>query len=181
MEKEELHKMVELKLTTYDIAKKTGKGQTTVRYWLRKHGLNTFLSDPSVNTKNGLKCFVCKTELSGRQHKYCCVKCKDKACKSGKVKANGLLIDSNQYQRERGSKRKLDLIKIKGGGCKKCGYNKNFAALCFHHRDEKNKTFALDARKLTNTKWESILLEADKCDLLCHNCHMELHYPDKKI
>ena len=67
---------------------------------------------------------------------------------------------------------------MKGGCCENCGYDKNLAALQFHHRNPHEKTFGLDVRKLSNTRWDSILIEAEKCDLLCGNCHMEEHYPD---
>ncbi len=40
------------------------------------------------------------------------------------------------------------------------------------------KEFQLDLRSLSNRKWESILIEAEKCILLCSNCHSELHNPD---
>ena len=33
-----------------------------------------------------------------------------------------------------------------------CGYDKNVAALEFHHKDSTQKEFKLDARKLANTK-----------------------------
>ncbi len=31
---------------------------------------------------------------------------------------------------------------------------------------------------LSNKKWESILEEVKKCDLLCANCHAEEHNPE---
>lgn len=117
-----------------------------------------------------LSCVVCQANLSGRQKKFCSKQCKGKYCNN--VSLNGT------FQKDRYLIRKATLIKIKGGGCQKCGYNKNYSALCFHHRDPSNKLFKLDARKLSNTKWENILTESDKCDLLCHNCHMEIHFPE---
>ena len=68
------------------------------------------------------------------------------------------------------------MINFLGGCCSKCGYNKNYAALEFHH--VKDKSFSLDSRKISNTSMSKLLEELKKCILLCSNCHKEHHYPD---
>lgn len=85
--------------------------------------------------------------------------------------------NSYEKQKERAIKRKLELIKLKGGKCEKCGYSKNLGALEFHHLDPSIKEFNLDERHLSNTTIEKILNELDKCILVCSNCHKEIHYP----
>lgn len=75
--------------------------------------------------------------------------------------------------------RKNALIDMKGGKCQHCGYAKCRSALTFHHRNPKEKSFPLSAEFIWKRKWEVVLLELAKCDLLCANCHLELHYPDK--
>lgn len=70
--------------------------------------------------------------------------------------------------------RKLMAIEYKGGKCQKCGYDKCPAAMEFHHRNPDNKEF--DWTKIRRKKWEMVLTELDKCDLLCANCHRETHY-----
>jgi len=80
-------------------------------------------------------------------------------------------------QKRRGENRKLKLIKMKGSECKICGYNKNYAVLSFHHRNPSSKKYKLDARGLRTITWQKCLLEIKKCDLLCANCHTELHNP----
>ena len=60
----------------------------------------------------------------------------------------------------------------------KCGYDKNLAALSFHHEDEVEKNHQLDMRSLSNRRMEAVMREFEKCILLCANCHMETHYPD---
>ena len=68
-----------------------------------------------------------------------------------------------------------------GGKCCNCGYNKCLAALQFHHREPKDKLF-----EITNYLWgkaqgftdDDLQKEISKCDLLCANCHAELHFPD---
>ncbi len=82
-----------------------------------------------------------------------------------------------QYQKDKALIRKLELVKKFGGKCTKCFYKTNLAALVFHHLDESLKLFELDARSIGNRSQEEIDNEASKCVLLCHNCHMELHWP----
>lgn len=84
---------------------------------------------------------------------------------------------SYSYQKERGVRRKIKLVIRKGGCCCNCGYDKNLAALELHHQDPEKKESRLDIRILTNRKWEFILNEANKCILLCSNCHAEHHNP----
>ncbi len=82
-----------------------------------------------------------------------------------------------EYQVMRSLKRKLFLISLRGGKCEKCFYDKNIAALDFHHRNPMEKKFQLDQRTLSNTSMKLILNEFEKCDVLCSNCHREHHSP----
>jgi hypothetical protein len=69
---------------------------------------------------------------------------------------------------------KLELIKYKGGKCQKCGYDKPILnAYHFHHLDPNNKLFTISSRMSHNLA--SLKKEADKCILLCSNCHAEIH------
>jgi len=72
-------------------------------------------------------------------------------------------------------KRKQKLIEMFGGCCNKCGYDKCQAALVFHHI--KNKSFTLGNINGLFRKWSEVIKEAKKCELLCANCHTELHQP----
>lgn len=74
---------------------------------------------------------------------------------------------------------KCKLIAYKGGRCQRCGYNKNCPAVyVFHHRDPVKKSFGLGGKTLS---FERLKCEADKCDLLCHNCHNELHWELQEV
>ena len=84
-------------------------------------------------------------------------------------------------QKLRGLKRKYSAILEKGGKCQICGYNKNISALEFHHRNPKEKYFTLDIRAFANKRLNLIKVELEKCDLLCSNCHKELHHPQLNI
>jgi len=79
-------------------------------------------------------------------------------------------------QIDRWIQRKKDAVAYKGGKCIKCGYDRNYAAMGFHHRDPKKKD--VDWGKLRLKKWSVIVKELDKCVLVCHNCHAEIHNPD---
>lgn len=71
-------------------------------------------------------------------------------------------------------KRKERLVDIRGGGCFNCGYNKCMDALHFHHVEPANKSFELGINKLH--KAIAVLIEeAEKCVVLCANCHAEYH------
>ena len=87
---------------------------------------------------------------------YCSNKCKQKH-HYHRVKQQ-----TNTYHSQtiRSLTRKIDLIKMMGGGCSVCGYNKNLSALHFHHKNSEEKQFKLDARILSNRNWQAILVEA---------------------
>ena len=73
-------------------------------------------------------------------------------------------------RRRRRTKEKA--VEYLGGTCKKCGYSKCFGAFDFHHRDPKEKEFGIGEREIG---WKKLVKELDKCDLLCRNCHSEVH------
>ena len=59
------------------------------------------------------------------------------------------------------------------GKCERCGYNKCIRALEFHHLNPSEKDFGLSRCLTKNVKL--LKAEADKCILLCSNCHAEIH------
>ena len=117
-----------------------------------------------------MSCSVCEAELTGRQKRFCSRRCK-----------NAWTNNKHQNyvsQQQRGRERRLLLIQQKGGRCERCGYDRNRAALAFHHLDPAAKSFPVDLRSCSNTSWPALLDEAGKCLLLCLNCHSEIHNPD---
>ena len=60
-------------------------------------------------------------------------------------------------------------------GCKLCGYNNHPAALHFHHREEENKLFEISQWHSRVHALDTLFTEINKCDVLCANCHAELH------
>lgn len=72
---------------------------------------------------------------------------------------------------------KIKLVEYKGGKCEICGYDKCVDALEFHHINPEEKDFGLsngDTKGL-----EKLKKEADKCILICSNCHRELHAKER--
>lgn len=111
----------------------------------------------------------CGVVLSGRQTKYCSVRCKNKALNA--------TLQKYSAQHERGIARKKAAVVELGGACQVCGYSNNLAALVFHHRVPSEKSFMLNARTFANMAEKQLRDELAKCDLLCQNCHHEHHYP----
>ena len=66
--------------------------------------------------------------------------------------------------------------------CQRCGYDRNFSALDFHHTGKKTMAIAREIRNLTKRsfikggKVDRILNEIlNECNILCANCHREHH------
>ena len=91
--------------------------------------------------------------------------------------------DRAEYLKKAVSKRRRRIrqmaLKYKGGKCEFCGYDRCDEALDFHHIDSKQKSFGLSADGLTRS-WERVKAEADKCVLICANCHREEHAKNKR-
>lgn len=81
---------------------------------------------------------------------------------------------SSQATSDYRRRRKLNLIKVCGGKCNLCGYNKTAAALEFHHINPEEKDYGL-ASMGTCHQLETDLKEVKKCILVCANCHREIH------
>lgn len=68
--------------------------------------------------------------------------------------------------------------------CEKCGYDKNYSAIDFHHSDSINKKFSF--RDIHNDHiflmpLKDIVEEMEKCSLLCRNCHAMEHYDHNRF
>ena len=68
---------------------------------------------------------------------------------------------------------KKKAVNYKGGKCVICGYNNCLRSLDFHHLEPTEKEFSIS--KFKNKKFEDLILELDKCVLVCSNCHGEIH------
>lgn len=69
-------------------------------------------------------------------------------------------------------KNKQELVLKFGGKCIDCGYNKSIWALQFDHIDPSNKVASI-SQYLSYNKVSLANIEAEKCELVCANCHFE--------
>jgi len=80
------------------------------------------------------------------------------------------------FQNLRLKKRRLEIDEYKTQrGCDRCGYRICGAALHFHHRDPEEKLNGVAVLLSKNAPMQKVFDEIAKCDLLCANCHAELH------
>lgn len=73
------------------------------------------------------------------------------------------------YQRRRLLKARA--VKLLGGACRICGYDRCPGAMDFHHPEAGTKDLTIS----DGTSWKRIEPEVRKCVLLCARCHREVH------
>jgi excisionase family DNA binding protein len=165
VDKDTLASLVDASLSTREIAERLGFSQSTVRHWLRRHGLQTHRSRrPDSNGVRGVdpdrKQMECprhgNTEfwLEARGI-YRCLRCRSEAVARRRRKLKEILVADA------------------GGCCSLCGYDRYIGALHFHHTNGASKDFGLADRGLTRSL-DAVRAEARKCILLCANCHSEV-------
>lgn len=74
---------------------------------------------------------------------------------------------------------KIDEIKSKLY-CIECGEN-DLSCLDFHHINKDNKEIEISTALSRGWSFNKILLEMEKCIILCANCHRKLHHNEKLI
>lgn len=153
MNKEILKKQIKKGYSSYKISESLNKSQTTIRYWLKKHNLKTNQSYGKPHL-----CEDCGESDPNNfypRQKQKCKKCHNQRtandCKNKRNKA----------------------IKLLGGCCQYCGYDKCSSALEFHHIDPTTKDVNFSNMRRWN--FNRIKKELDNCVLLCANCHREEH------
>jgi hypothetical protein len=95
-------------------------------------------------------------------------------CRTCRTAAMETYRGRNREERTERSKRhhrgrKSELVQYKGGKCMDCGGVFPDCVYDFEHRDPFDKSFNI-GQKL-HRPMEELKSEADKCDLLCSNCH----------
>ena len=154
MDKIVLEELAAKGLSGRKIAAILGIGKTAVYYWLNKYSIKFVV--PSKVTE--YKCLDCGEEAISKFYMASKKRCS---------------ICMNKYMVKRNQSIKGKIVDYKGGKCSICGYNKCLAALELHHLNPEEKD--PDYNKLKDGKFELYKLEADKCVLLCANCHREVH------
>lgn len=163
----ELESLVSEGLTIEQIAQRLGIGDTTVRHWLRRHGLKTQRAQRRTALDSLHKSGQREVEAECRRHglvrhvsvqserRLRCTKCRAEAVSRRRRKVKEILVAEA------------------GGKCVLCGYTRHSAALQFHHLDPATKSFGLGVRGITRSI-DRLRAEAAKCVLLCANCHAEV-------
>ena len=83
----------------------------------------------------------------------------------------------SKYRKEKRHERKGMLIIYKGGECMECRLKydgKNGCLFDFHHNNPKEKEFGISGNVMEKSI-KKLKIEADKCSLLCANCHRPKH------
>jgi transposase len=157
-----LQPLVAAGMSIAEIAETVERSKSTVRHWLREHGLTTQGARRRAASKAGearpmLRCHRHGlTEFRPRKEGgYRCAKCRAEAVSRRRRKVKRILVEEA------------------GGACQICGYARCIAALEFHHQDPTEKRFGLSYRGVTRSLVEA-RAEARKCLLLCANCHAEI-------
>lgn len=164
--KEDLEPWLESGATLSAIARQLDVSMATVRYWIDAYGL--------LNPRDVRRASIEAGKRAGRRHvvRHCrrhgrtefaivngdsprCKRCRAEAVARRRRKVKQILVEEN------------------GGKCGLCGYDRNVAALQFHHLDPTQKSFGLAQRGMTRAI-EEVRREARKCALLCANCHAEV-------
>ena len=154
------------------ISEITKKSLTTIRYWVKKHNLN---SNYKNFKESGVKVF-----LDQKRCNECGIVKKISEFHKKKDRKNGNSICKicfSKYCIKRWILRKIESIKYMGSKCRDCGieYPKYpYVIFDFHHIDPNQKEFVWAKLKLKSD--EKIRKELDKCELLCSNCHRKRHH-----
>jgi excisionase family DNA binding protein len=165
IDKDTLAGLVNAGLTTREIAERLGFSRSTVRHWLRRHGLQTLRARrKDTHGERGIdeprKAMQCArhgaTEFwLDTRGIYRCLRCRSEAVARRRRRVKEILVSEA------------------GGCCSLCGYDRYIGALQFHHRDSTAKRFGVGERGLTRSL-AAVREEASKCILLCANCHSEV-------
>jgi len=167
MDKKELEQQIDKGCTQKQLADHFQVSQSTVRHWLKKYDLKT--QNKPYNNAGRYEFRPCKCgedrpenfyKKKGHRYWHLCKKCYKKAY--------------GQKRLERLREIREECIAYRGGKCCKCGYARCTAALEFHHRDPEQKDPNWKHMRLS--RLDRIKNELDKCDLLCSNCHKEVHW-----
>jgi transposase/DNA-directed RNA polymerase subunit RPC12/RpoP len=160
IERSELQGLVEEGLSIRQIAGRCDVSATTVRHWLQKHELKTqparYALRDAPKPESALR--ECATHgwatfvQVGRHSHYRCARCNTEAVSDRRRRVKEILVAEA------------------GGRCVACGFDAYVGALQFHHRDPATKAFEVSRQGITRSL-AKLRLEAQKCVLLCANCH----------
>lgn len=166
--KEVLEPLVRRGLSIRELAVELEVSPRTIRHWLGRYGLKTSGSlrrrerRVARAANGGAERVVMECHRHGRAEfwlesrgVYRCLRCRSEAVARRRRKVKALLVEEA------------------GGRCRICGYDRYVGALEFHHVDREAKAFSLSTHGVTRSLAKA-REEAEKCVLLCANCHAEV-------
>jgi len=113
-----------------------------------------------------LKCKVCEQDKEEDMFPVASI---TKSGRAGECKACKA-IRTKAIRKERGNK----LYTLFDKKCRDCGIeHTNPSFYDFHHVDEENKKY--EVKTMICGNWNKVLEEAEKCVMLCPNCHRKRH------
>jgi len=147
--------------TIKEIAERIERSPTTVRHWLARYDLATHRQQSHAGVV-----------IEGEVHRRCRHHGLTRYVRSS---AGHLRCATCRQQRvsERRRQIKRTLVEEAGGRCSICGYKMYPGALQFHHLDRATKEFHLSLHGISRGI-ARVRAEAQKCVLLCANCHAEV-------
>lgn len=160
------------------VAVALGAKRTTVRDIMRKAGIKSTFVSNKFKWAHEHPCEICSTPIAGKR--FCSHPCYRVFMNTAPHHVKSMK-EYRKLCRIRGTDTRIKLIDSKGASCSKCGYGKNYSALQFHHKKGTVKLFTIDSRICSRKSSNELKQEVRKCVLLCANCHIEVHNPDKKI
>ena len=173
VDSQQLRALAEGGASIQEMGEALGAGRTTVRYWLRKLGLETQRSIRLRETRKAREEGVKRTYSRCQKHGHTAFYARpDGGFRCGRCSSEAV------SKRRRLVKKKL--VEEAGGRCVLCGFDQHPAALQFHHLDPSNKSFQIAEGGLTRGI-EQCRAEAAKCVLLCSNCHAQVEVGVKSV
>jgi DNA-binding transcriptional ArsR family regulator len=161
-----LRELIESGATVRETASALNIGYSTVRYWLKRLGLETqTVRRRREEKKERAKGAHGVRQVCPKHGKTIFVSRPDGGYRCGKCRMAAV----GKWRR----RVKERLVLRAGGACEVCGYRRYYGALQFHHLDPSSKQFSI-SRNGTTRSYEEVCAEADKCVLLCANCHAEV-------
>jgi transposase len=167
--KQDLETFVEADMSIAQIAEAVGCSKATVRHWLIRYGLKTHGGPggrKAMQAKAAKQAGLATVSMRCREHGetdfwldgrgyYRCKRCRSAAVARRRRKVKAILVAEA------------------GGACCICGFDRNMRALHFHHVEPSRKRHELNAKGVA-IALDKLRVEAQKCVLLCSNCHAEV-------
>jgi transposase len=165
--REVLQPMVQEGISAGTMARRLDRSYSTVRHWLKRYGLwplpaTIRRGEARLARERGLRYVELECSKHGRtkfilegRGYHRCTRCRAERVSEWRRRVKRRLMESA------------------GGGCFLCGYHRYPGALQFHHLEPAKKSFSISREGVTRS-FAELRAEAEKCVLLCANCHAEV-------